>query len=312
MVRNGDIVVSKTDPPLLSIVVSLIAQLRRAKQINWIQDLFPEVAMALKVKGVSQWGFTMLQRLRNMSLRTASINIVLSSAMADHLRKEKISENQIAIVHNWADGAKLLEGEDHSVDLRRVWNVEGRFVIGYSGNIGRAHDFETVLNAAERLLGNDKIVFLFIGDGAQRCWIQSEKERRGLNNVLFKPYQPQKLLGKSLRVPDVHIVSLNPVLEGFIVPSKFYGILAVGRPAIYVGDPDGEIAQNITSAECGAVVPPGEGKILMDCIVTFSKDRDLCKKMGENGYRLFRQRFEKIQALSTWAGIIQSNSQLGV
>jgi len=135
--------------------------------------------------------------------------------------------------------------------LRREWGLDGRFVVGYSGNLGRAHEFATFFGAAERLCGRQDVVFLFIAAGAQREQVDEEVGRRGLGNVLFKPYQPWERLHESLSAADVHLVSLNAALEGLIVPSKFYGIAAAGRPTLFVGNTDGEIARLLREGDCG-------------------------------------------------------------
>ena len=98
-------------------------------------------------------------------------------------------------------------------------------------------------------------MWLFIGGGALYQDLQAQVERRRLTSVHFRPYQPSERLAESLSVADVHLVSLRPELEGLIVPSKFYGIAAAGRPTIFVGDKDGEIAQLIARHACGQTVP---------------------------------------------------------
>ena len=302
--KPGDIVVAKTDPPLLSVLVSSIVYLRRAKQINWIQDLFPEVALALKVRGINRWTFGLLRRLRNVSLKTAKMNIVLSSGMANCLHEEKIHQDRIRIVHNWADGETLsLDGENGG-DFRKAWDLDEKFVVGYSGNFGRVHEFTTILEAAKLLINQERVVFLFIGGGAQWEWVKSEKEIHKLNNVLLKPYQPRNLLGKSLSAADVHMVSLQPEVEGYVVPSKFYGVAAVGRPVIYIGNANGEIGQILTEARCGIVVVPGEGKTLADTIMELANDGDKRKTMGKNAQMIFKKRYEKNLALSAWNNIL--------
>jgi hypothetical protein len=113
--------------------------------------------------------------------------------------------------------------------LRRDWSLQGRFVVGYSGNLGRAHDYATVLAAAERLRDHPNIIFLFIGGGYQLKQLADQVRNRGLSNFRFFDYQDRALLKFSLGVPDVHWLSLRATVEGLIVPSKFYGI-AAGRP----------------------------------------------------------------------------------
>ena len=115
--------------------------------------------------------------------------------------------------------------------LATQWHLADRFIVGYSGNRGRAHALGIVLAAAERLRHRLEIVFL-IGEGNQKESLQQESSHRGLANVLFKPYQPQERLKYSLTLPDVHLVSLKPSLEGLIVPSKFYSSIAAGGSSI--------------------------------------------------------------------------------
>ena len=113
--------------------------------------------------------------------------------------------------------------------------MKDRFIVGYSGNLGRAHELGILLDAADRLRHRLEIVFLIIGEGNQKENLQAEVTRRGLANVLFKPYQPKAQLKYSLTLPDVHLVSLKPALEGLIVPSKFYSSIAAGRAVIFIG-----------------------------------------------------------------------------
>jgi hypothetical protein len=124
-------------------------------------------------------------------------------------------------------------------------------VFRLSGYIGRAHEFETILNAAEALLYTEDISFLFIGSGAKPAWIMLEVSERGLKNVVVKPYQPRDQLALSLCVPVFHLISLHPSLEGLIVRSKLFGIAAAGRPTIFIGSKNGEIPRILREAQCG-------------------------------------------------------------
>src|SRR5215467_1773262 len=200
LVKPEDVVVAKTDPPLISVVAAMVVKSRGAKLINWIQDLFPEVAVALGVGGIK--GLEGLLRSgRNWSLRTASKNVVIGDGMGKKLAGEGIKPDAIQVIHNWADGCVIQPVDREKNDLRREWNLQDAFVVGYSGNIGRAHEFHTILDAAEKLKSAANIVFLFIGGGAQRDRIEEEARRRGLENIMFKPYQPREQLALSLTVP---------------------------------------------------------------------------------------------------------------
>ncbi len=258
---NIDIVVVKTDPPLISIIALLACKLKGCKVINWVQDLFPEVATALGMTSVSRFE-KQLVRIRNASLTAASMNVVIGETMKERLLSQGVADKKISIIHNWADGDDIKPISRDNNDLRKKWSIGNELVVGYSGNMGRAHDFDTILSVIEHLSGNANIRFLFIGEGAKKSQLEDQVAERRLDNVVFKPYQARSQLTYSLCVPDIHLISLYPELEGLIVPSKYYGILAAGRPVIFVGRKDGEIARMVYDAGCGRVLSWASGNHL--------------------------------------------------
>lgn len=307
MLRRGDIVIAKTDPPLISVVAAMVAKARGAKLINWIQDLFPEVAGALEVGGLGKIE-GILRAARNWSLRSATKNVAIGGGMAKKIAGEGINPDTIAVIHNWSDGRAIQPIEREKNDLRREWGVEDIFVVGYSGNLGLAHEFETILGAAGKLKHTEGIVFLFIGGGAQRGWIEEAAKKRGLTNILFKPYQPRERLGLSLSVPDVHLISLQPALEGLIVPSKFYGIAAAGRPTLFVGDIDGEIPMILRQTGSGYTISVGDSNGLANHIVEMSQGT-IAASMGAKARIAFEKYFEQHRAFAAWENLLRHVSK---
>ena len=307
LVKPGDVVLAKTDPPLISVVAAIVVKSREAKLINWIQDLFPEVAGALNIGGIGRLE-GLLRSVRNWSLRTAYKNVVIGDGMANKLTEEGIQPGAIQVIHNWADGCAIQPVDRDKNDLRRQWNLQYAFVVGYSGNIGRAHEFDTILDAAEKLKRAANIVFLFIGGGAQRDWIEEETRRRGLENIMFKPYQPRERLALSLTVPDVHLISLQPSLEGLIVPSKFYGIAAAGRPTIFIGSKHGEIPRILQEAQCGFSVAKGQAEEASRIIQELAEHQETCLHLGRCARTLFDQRFDTRHAMLAWEAVIAATA----
>ena len=303
LLKPGDIVVAKTDPPLISVVAAIAANSRGVKLINWIQDLFPEVAEAL---GVGRMGRLkgLLRSARNWSLRTAYKNVVIGEGMAAKLSREGVQFSAIEVIHNWADGQNIHAVARENNQLRQEWNLPDKFVVGYSGNLGRAHEFDTILDAAEKLKNVAKIVFLFIGGGAQRDWIEEEVRRRGLKNIMFKPYQPREQLTLSLSVPDLHLISLHPSLEGLIVPSKFYGVAAAGRPTLFIGSKKGEIPHILRTAECGFSIEIGQAEEASRIILELADHQETCLRLGMRARALFDQRFDMRHAMQAWETVI--------
>lgn len=298
------VIVSETDPPLMSVPCALAAWLRGAKLVNWAQDLFPEIAQVLSVPGIAIVA-PILRRLRNLSLAIADANVVLGESMATHLISEGICKAKIEIIHNWSlseSESEVAPNVDHP--LRREWGLEGKFVVGYSGNFGRAHDFATILDAATLLRERPDIQFLFVGSGAQRVTIEGRVAAFGLPNVTMKPYQPLECLPISLSLPDVHLVSLKPELEGLVVPSKLYAVLAAGRGVLFVGKVDGEIARILHESDCGRAFPPSGSEDLAVAIERLADNRQEAVAMGTRARDLWARSFRRNHALERWEELL--------
>ena len=302
--RRGDIVVIKTDPPMLSVVIGPLARLRGASVVNWLQDVFPEVAAALGVVGFGGMLGNMARSLRNRSLQSATMNVAIGERMAEQLEAQGITRDRIAIIPNWADGEAIRPLAHADNSLRREWGLAGKFVVAYSGNLGRAHEYATLLAAAERLRSEPDIVFLFIGGGHQLVALEAEARLRGLESVRCMPYQPRERLRESLSVADVHWISLRPELEGLVVPSKIYGVLAAGRPALMVGDPDGEIGRLLRRNDCGVTVRVGESAAMARAILGLRDAPDWREAMGRKARSAFDVHYSMEQAFAAWRNLL--------
>jgi colanic acid biosynthesis glycosyl transferase WcaI len=304
ILSRGDVVVAKTDPPLISIAVARAAAWRGATLINWLQDLFPEVAAALAADMMPKWLESGLLAARDRSLRHAAVNVVLSDGMRAKLLARGIDSRSVRVVPNWANGVDAepitvaMSGTRHRAGLDRC------FVLGYSGNLGRAHEFETLLGAARLLRADPEIAFLITGGGAKAGALQRSVQAEGLINMVFQDYQPAALLADSMAAADAHFVSLLPAMEGLIMPSKLYGILAAGRPAIFVGDPDGDVARVIRENECGITVNVGQSAQLAAELRALRGDPQRTSAMGARSRALALARYTSAHAVNEWLGML--------
>jgi glycosyltransferase involved in cell wall biosynthesis len=304
-VRRGDIIVPMTDPPLLSIVAGRVAARRGAKVVNWLQDIYPEVAMRLGVPFLNGPIGAFLLNLRNRSLRRAHANVVLGECMRTTVTSLGIPDEFVHVIPNWCKDDEIIPLQEQDNPLRKMWNLEGKFVIGYSGNLGRAHEYETVLGAAEALRNRPNFVFLFIGGGRRMRELMNVVKTRGLSDTFkFLPYQQERDLKFSLSVPNVHWISLRSNLEGLIVPSKFYGIAAAGRPIIAVTSMTGEIGRLVKEYGCGQVVEPGDSADLVKAITMLAENRTYTEAMGRAARAMLEARFTRKRALAQWRDLI--------
>ena len=305
LLRPGDVLVVKTDPPLLTAALAGLARRRRARFIPWLQDLYPEVAGALGVPLIDGRIGKRLVPLRDRSLEAAEAIVAIGERMKDRLVRQGLLGRRIRVIPNWCDDAEIRPVPPNLNTLRERWGLTGEFVVGYSGNLGRAHEFETLLRAAEWLRQYDELVFLFIGGGHHVEALKSEARRLSLESKFrFQPYQERHLLAQSLSVPDVHWLSLRPALEGLIVPSKFYGIAAAGRPVLNVGSPYGEIAELVRTYRCGLTIEPGDGGGLAGAIEQLMRSPQEASAMGARGRQMIDEHFSKARALVSWEELL--------
>ena len=314
--ERPDLVFVLSTPPFISFSGLMLKVFKGSKVIYNVQDLFPDLAVELgKLK--NRQFIKLLKKLSELIAKKMDRVVVVGEYMERKIRKElfrgtKASVNDYIItIHNWADGDKIRVLEDKEAGnnyLKKKWELEGKFVVLYSGNIGYLHEFDTVIAAAESLTkeGMREIVFVFIGEGIKKSYIEEKVREKGLNNILFFPYQPREMLTHSLGVADVSLVTLEKGFEGMVVPSKIYGILASGRLAIAVVGGDSEIVEIIREGKCGRVIKIGDYQALVDSIMDYYKDRKKCRADGLSGRRYFEEKFDRKIATRKYIRVIKN------
>jgi colanic acid biosynthesis glycosyl transferase WcaI len=305
LTNQGDILVVKTDPPLLCVAAMHAAGRRGVRLVNWLQDLYPEAAVELGVPLLSGPLGHVLIHLRDVALKAAAANVVISQRMAESVRARGIASDRVHVIENWCDDEQIRPVAAVDNPLRREWALEDKFVVGYSGNLGRAHEFDTILAAAERLAQDSRVVFLLIGGGHKFDELARRVKERGFGRLFrFIPYQDRELLKYSLGVPDVHWISLKPELEGMVLPSKFYGIAAAGRPVIAITAKDGEFARLVRRHDCGFVIEPGHADALAATLTRLSRNPECLGAMGLRAREMLEAHFARAQAFERWRSLL--------
>jgi colanic acid biosynthesis glycosyl transferase WcaI len=280
-----------------------------ARLVNWLQDLYPDAAVALKLPFMRGPVPAALAALRNISLQAAVTNVVVSEAMAQRVAAAGIAPDKIDLIPNWTDDESIVPLPAADNPLRRAWALDGKFVVGYSGNFGRAHDFEAILAAAERLRDHPRIAFVFTGGGQQSDLLARRIGERGLGRtVRLFPYQDRTALPVSLSVPDVHWLSLRPELEGIIFPSKFYGIAAAGRPIVALAATNGEIAGLLERYRCGFAVEPSDVTRLTGLLVALANDAPRCSELGRQARTMLDANFTRRHAFALWRAVLERHA----
>jgi colanic acid biosynthesis glycosyl transferase WcaI len=274
---RADVVVTMTDPPMLAVLGAVIQRLKGSRHIHWAQDLYPELAEELAVLPKRGFIARVLRFLSSAALRRAEAVVAVGRCMKARIEERGIPSGRIERISNWghagnaACGARSAESGERGLSgatFRREHGLTDRFVIMYSGNLGLAHPFEAMLHAAEQLRTVcPKALFLFVGGGPRLAWVREQVVARGLDNVCFLPHQPRERLSESLAAADLHLASMLPELCGLVVPSKVYGVLAAGRPCVFLGPKESEVAQVIFQNACGSVLETATGASLATCFM---------------------------------------------
>jgi len=302
--QPGDIVVPMTDPPMLGAAVAAVAQSRGARVVHWVQDIYPEIVSAHAGAWLTP-SLAPLRWRRNVAWRAASACVAVGEDMAGHVIAQGVSADRVRVIENWAPRELgTLASEPEAMALRREWGLEGRFVVAYSGNLGRAHDFSAVLTAAAELRAEARIVFVLVGSGARFDEVRGAVAARGLPNVRFFPFQPRARLAATLAMSDAHLVTLRPGFAHLVNPSKLAGVLAAERPVLFVGPTDGSIARLLNKENCGLSFATADGAGLASAVRRWHADPAALAAIKANARRVYVSRFTLAAATAAWDALL--------
>ncbi len=288
-VNRSQILMLTTAPPYLPVLGYLAHVCFGQCYVCLLYDLYPDVAVELGVVSPKH-GLVKFWNLLNCQVwKKADAIIVLSSTMKDRIIKKCPEiEDKISVIHNWSDPDLIKPVKKQDNWFARKFNLQDKFTVLYSGNMGRCHDLETIMAAAEKLR-DEPIQFVFIGGGAKRETCLNKVQELGLKNCLFLPYQDKSVLPYSLTACDLSLVSISARMEGLVAPSKFYGILAAGRPMAVICEPHSYLRNLIRKAKCGVSFNSGEGTRLAQFIRLMAGDSKLVTAMGDAGRRYLEE-----------------------
>jgi glycosyltransferase involved in cell wall biosynthesis len=294
-----DVIVAETDPPLLGALAAVLKRRWGCRLVYNVRDLYPDIAEV--TGGVrSPFLLEMLRRGNDYAYERADLIVTLGNDMARRIIDKGVPPDKVVVVPDWVDCGRIRPLDSNP--FRRSFG--DKFVVMYSGNIGLSQQLEHVLEAADRLRDDERILFAIIGEGARKNWLQERAHAMGLNNVIFLPYQPLETLGESLSAADLHLIPLAPGAAGCLVPSKIYGILAAGRPFIAMMEENAEVAQIARDAKVGFVVRPGNVEALSDAIREAVDSPEHLKQMGARARRLAELRFDRIKVTSMFGSML--------
>ncbi|MEM9922915.1 MAG: glycosyltransferase family 4 protein [Cyanobacteria bacterium P01_D01_bin.50] len=289
--RHHNVLLVTTAPPFLPVLGYLAHKLFKLTYVCILYDLYPDIAIALDVIPKHHWLARFWQMVNCKVWQEASQIIVLSPQM-----KQRVADicpraaDKISVIHSWGDAKKIVP--IHKKDNWFAWeyNTVDKFTVLYSGNMGRCHDIDTILETA-KLLKDEPIQFLCIGGGAKRKILVEEIKKLDLNNFQFIAYQEKCNLPYSLTACDLSLVSMDKGFESLVAPSKLYPALATGRPVAVICPQDSYLKQLIAEGKCGQTFDNGDSQGLAKFIRLLSKNRQLAESMGKAARKYMQLHF---------------------
>ena len=296
-----------TTPPFIGILGLIAQRVFGITHIIWSMDLHPEAEIQLGMLSPSSRFTQLLKKINNAIINSAERIVSLGPEMSNMLINNcKADPDVIREIKIWSDGEGITpQPKQFALDMLPK-GFRNRFIIQYSGNMGMVHEFETMCRAIERFKGDESVGFIFQGDGPRKSEVAEFILANNIENVLFLPYVPLSELSSSLAKADVHWLSLRPKLTGVAVPAKTYGYMASGRPILLVGKKKSDSGVDITEAECGKIVQPGDVDQLENHIRELKLNDELRQTLGHNGRTFFEQHADKEVCCRQWSKLLSS------
>ena len=238
-----DLVLTLTTPPLLSLLGTLIGTLRGSRHFIWEMDVYPDVAIDLNYFKAGGLADRLTGFLADLSRRCADGIIALGECMKQRLVHRGLDPNRISVADNWADASAIQP-------LPRPGDPN-QLVLLYSGNLGLAHDLDTLTESMRQLRDDSRFRFLFVGSGGRRQELGSFCHAHGVTSVELRPYVQRDSLSQSLSAGDIGLVTQREACCGSVVPSKVYGLMAAGRPILFIGPGAATPAHIVERFSCG-------------------------------------------------------------
>lgn len=298
MVRT-DVVMAMTDPPFEGIVGAFVASLKRKRFVYNIRDLYPEMALLGSIVRPAWW-VRLWERLHRWALGRASRVIVLGEDTRERIIAKGVDPARVVVVRDGSRRAHSAPARDNPVtaEIRSGFP----FVVLHAGNLGFYGAWETAIKAA-RMLEGEGVGFVFVGEGAQRSSV--EAAARGIDNIRFQPFRPPEQVSHVLAAGNLHLVTIKRGLEGVVVPSKLYSILAAGRPVLALAPEGSDVARVVQSAGCGVVVDPDDPAALADAVRGLARDPGRLARMGDRALQVAGN-FERDKELQRFRQIIEN------
>jgi glycosyltransferase involved in cell wall biosynthesis len=290
-----DLVLTLTTPPALCLIGSLLKAAKGSRHFIWEMDVYPDIAVDLKVLDPRSWFTRLLGASLDASRRNADGIIALGDCMRDRLIRHGIPHHKIKVAENWADSQEIYPLPFPGPDPLRIL---------YAGNLGLAHDVDTVRAVIHLFRADSRLHFTFVGGGPQRHDLEAFCRAHEIPNVSFTgSFSPQEIAG-SLGACHVGLVTQKPAALGSLVPCKTYSLMAAGRPILYIGPREATPARIIHRFRCGWQIDPGDSATLAGLLEYLAANPNVVRAAGARSHEAFLGNYQLALGVARIASIL--------
>ena len=312
--QRHDGVIVLTTPPLLSFLGAIARRLRGQRYGVWSMDLHPDAEIASGMLKATSLAARALEWMNAVGYRQADFVVDLGAHMKARIVAKGVVPERTHTVHVWNRKEEIEPTAREDNPLIDELRLRDKFVVMYSGNAGLVHEFGPILEAMRLTKDDARLFWLFVGDGPRRREIEGFIADHGIRNAMYRGYFPRDQLRYSLSVGDAQLISLRPEFVGISVPGKLYGIMASGRPAIFVGPERSESGETVLEAGCGVVVDPARGGgdaagRIAEVVRGWAGTPGVAAEMGRRGREHFLLDYEREECCSRFVQVVANEWQ---
>ena len=299
-----DVVIASSPQLLVGLSGWWLAKWKRVPFVFEVRDLWPESLAAVGMGDASSGLHRSLAKIARFLYRACDRVVVVTRAFREYLIEHyRVPQEKISVIENGVETE--LFAPKSGTDQRRKLGAEGKFVVSYIGTMGMAHGLETIIAAAERLRdSNPEVLFMMLGEGAEKERIVALARERGLDNIRFLDQQPRETIPSFICASDVCLVLLKKTdLFKTVIPTKMLEFMSCGRPVIL--GVDGEARAIVEEARSGLVIEPENSEALANALRYFAANREIAHEMGENGREHILRKFSRRHTAEKYVGMLE-------
>lgn len=305
-IGRQDIIYTISQPPILGGILGCVGKrITKGKLIYNIQDFNPEQTMAVNYSK-NKLILKAMMWFDKRTCKKSDLIITVGRDMQETLEKrfdgKPVPKN--VVINNWMNESEVYPLEKNTkkiIEFKKKYDLDNKFVIMYSGNIGLYYDLENIIKIIEKYKTNVGVAFAIIGEGALKQNLIDFCKEHSMNNVVFIPYQSKEDLIYSLNSADIHLVTNAKGIKGVSVPSKIYGCMATNVPILGILEHGSEAARIIEDSNCGILAETGNYEEIKNAFDEIVNDKEKFVKKHLTGRKYLEDNFTKDESIKKYA-----------